>query len=165
MIRTIISGGQTGADRAALDTAISLGIAHRGWVPLGRKAEDGTIPPAYRLREMPTASYQARTEQNVFDSDGTVVLSHGPLTKGSALTEKLALRHGRPVLHLDMTALGRADAAEKIAAWVTANGVRDLNVAGPRASHDPAIYDVTCAVLELAIRFMRENDTIHLSGR
>jgi len=80
MLTKIISGGQTGADRAALDAAIDLGIPHGGWIPKGRNAEDGTLPDKYQLQEMPTASYPKRTEQNVIDSDGTLILSHGNLT-------------------------------------------------------------------------------------
>jgi hypothetical protein len=77
MIKKIISGGQTGADRAALDTAIKLGIPHGGWISKGRKAEDGPLPDKYQLQEMPTDSYPERTEQNVVDSEGTLIISHG----------------------------------------------------------------------------------------
>ena len=88
MIKKIISGGQTGADRAALDVAIKLNIPHGGWVPKGRPAEDGPIHTKYQLKEMPTDSYSDRTEQNVADSDGTLIISHGELTGGSAFTRK-----------------------------------------------------------------------------
>ena len=91
----IISGGQTGADRAALDFAIKHNIPHGGWMPKGRKAEDGPLPDRYQLEEMPTASHRARTEQNVIDSDGTVIISHGILTGGSAYTAKMARKHSR----------------------------------------------------------------------
>ena len=77
MIKRIISGGQTGADQAALDIAIEFGILHGGWIPKGKKTEDGVLPDKYKLKEMPTASYPKRTEQNVLDSDGTLILSHG----------------------------------------------------------------------------------------
>jgi len=86
MLQKIISGGQTGADRAALDFAIGFDIPHGGWIPKGRKTEDGVLPDKYKLKEMPTASYPKRTEKNVLDSDGTLILSHGKLTGGSALT-------------------------------------------------------------------------------
>ena len=85
MIDKIISGGQTGADRAALDVAIELGIPHGGWVPKGRKTEAGRLPAKYQLKEMPTDSYPERTEQNVLDSDGTLIISHGSLT-GARIT-------------------------------------------------------------------------------
>jgi predicted Rossmann-fold nucleotide-binding protein len=79
MIKKIISGGQTGADQAALDVAIELGIPHGGWIPKGRKTEAGRLPEKYHLKEMPTAEYRKRTEQNVIDSDGTLIISHGEL--------------------------------------------------------------------------------------
>jgi len=92
-IKKIISGGQTGADRAALDFAIEVGIPHGGWVPKGRKAEDGEIPDKYSLQEMATSSYPARTEKNVIDSDGTLIISHGRLSGGSLSTKKVADEH------------------------------------------------------------------------
>jgi len=99
LIQKIVSGGQTGADRAALDWAISRGIPHGGWCPKGRLAEDGMIPTKYDLRETSTKSYLQRTEQNVIDSDGTVIFSMKPeLTGGSKRTLDFALKHHRPPL-------------------------------------------------------------------
>ncbi|RLB35173.1 MAG: hypothetical protein DRH20_11280, partial [Deltaproteobacteria bacterium] len=94
----IISGGQTGADRAALDFALDAGIPHGGWVPRGRLAEDGPLPARYAVQEIDRRSYAARTEKNVLEADGTLILSHGKLTGGSALTRRLAKRHERPWL-------------------------------------------------------------------
>lgn len=148
MIEKIVSGGQTGADRAALDVAIRLGIPHGGWVPKGRATEAGALPDIYQVREMPTADYASRTEQNVLDSDGTVLVSHGELDGGSALTEALAAEHGLPHIHLDMDTLSVSNAAERLKRWVERNEIRVLNVAGPRESRDPDIYRVTTAVLE-----------------
>ena len=93
MITRIISGGQTGADRAALDVAIKLSIPHGGWIPKGRKTEDGTLPEQYQLQEMTTASYPKRTEQNVIDSDGTLIIARGKLTGGTDLTRQMTLKH------------------------------------------------------------------------
>ncbi len=152
MIKTIISGGQAGADRAALDVAIRLGIPHGGWVPRGRRAEDGILPGRYRVGEMPTPDYAARTEQNVIESDGTVIISHGPLDGGSALTEIHAKRHERPYIHLDMERLSIVKAANTLQQWIEADTIRVLNVAGPRESRDPHIYRVTAAVLEALLR-------------
>ncbi|MBN2124445.1 MAG: putative molybdenum carrier protein [Deltaproteobacteria bacterium] len=148
MIRKIISGGQTGADRAALDAAIEMGIDHGGWVPKGRKTEEGPLPDRYRMKEMPTAGYAARTEQNVLDSDGTVILSHGKLTGGSALTRRLAKRHGRPWLHIDLTTTNSFRAAGLIDTWIARNEIATLNVAGPKASEDPDIYGAVAKVLK-----------------
>jgi hypothetical protein len=91
MIKKIISGGQTGADRAALDVALKFDIPHGGWIPKGRKAEDGPLPEQYQLQEMPTASYPKRTEQNVIDSDGTLIISRGKLTGCLLLKQSAAI--------------------------------------------------------------------------
>ena len=152
MIGKIVSGGQTGADRAALDVAIKLGIPHGGWIPKGRMTEAGPLPDRYRMREMPTADYAARTEQNVLDSDGTLIVSHGTIDGGSALTEALAEEHGRPHLHLDMDRLSVSEAADALKGWIGRNAIRVLNLAGPRASRDLDIYSVTAAVLETLFR-------------
>jgi hypothetical protein len=151
MIRKIVSGGQTGADQAALDVAIAMGIAHGGWIPKGRKTESGPLAKHYQLQELPTPSYPRRTEQNVIDSDGTLILSHGALTGGSALTREFARTHRRPWLHLDLQQHAGFSGAEKIQRWLSRNRIEILNVAGPRASSDPGIYKKTVAVLETAI--------------
>lgn len=102
-IEKIISGGQTGADRAGVDAAIESGIPYGGWLPKGRTAEDGTVPEKYSaMQEMNRGGYPKRTEQNVIDSDGTVIFSHGKPVTGSALTIKLARKHQRPWLYIDL---------------------------------------------------------------
>lgn len=154
MIKKIISGGQTGADRAALDVAIQFKIPHGGWIPKGRKAEDGSLAEIYRLKEMPTASYQKRTEQNVIDSDGTLIIARGKLTGGSDLTREIALRHKKQLLGIDLNLTSHFDAASFIASWVKLQRVRVLNVAGPRASKDPRIYSDTIQILEQTIQIL-----------
>ena len=151
MIEKIISGGQTGVDQAALDVAIALGIPHGGWIPKGRKTEDGILPDKYQLKEMPTASYPPRTEKNILDSDGTLIICHGKLTGGSALTRKMAKKHDRPWLHLDMDKLSISDASKTTALWIAQNNVQVLNVAGSRASKDPEIYKTTVEILKTAL--------------
>ena len=151
----IISGGQSGADRAALDAAISLNIPHGGWLPRGRKAEDGPLPARYRLRETETDSYRERTEKNILDSDATLILSFGPLTGGSALTESLALRHDRPCLTIDLEEVPQESAAGAVEKWLLRHAIRTLNVAGPRASNEPRIYNAVLALL-LAIDWPEE---------
>jgi hypothetical protein len=141
----IVSGGQTGADRAALDWALSRGVPCGGWCPKGRRAEDGAIGPRYPLTETPSEDYAQRTEWNVRDSDATVIVSLAPsLTGGSRLTRELAAKHGRPCLHLHPA----LDAPRLLAAFVRENGVRVLNVAGPRASNEPGVYAYVMRVLE-----------------
>ena len=100
IITKIISGGQTGTDQAALDFAIKHNILHGCWIQKGRKTEAGFLPEKYQLQKMPTTSYPKRTEQNILDSDGTLIFSRGTLTGGSALTHKLAKQHNRPWLHV-----------------------------------------------------------------
>lgn len=148
----IISGGQTGADRAALDWAIARGLPHGGWCPAGRLAEDGPIPERYRLRETPDADYAQRTEWNVRDADATVIFSlASELTGGSAQTLEFAQQQGKPVLHLSR-ALHGPDAAELLRQFVTHHQVRVLNVAGPRASHEPEIGQFVRNVLDAAFK-------------
>jgi hypothetical protein len=148
MIVKIISGGQTGVDRAALDVAIKLGIPHGGWVPKGRLAEDGSLPEIYALRETATSAYAERTEKNVVDSDGTLIISRGELTGGSEYTREMALKHGRPWLHIDLKRTAAFRSAVTVTEWLSANEIRVLNVAGPRASKDPNIYRDAAALLE-----------------
>lgn len=151
-VKKIISGGQTGADRAALDFAIENKIAHGGWVPRGRIAEDGPIPDKYRLQEAPAPEYDRRTELNVIDSEGTLIISHGELKGGSALTLRLAAKHRRPVLHIDLKTMPQCIAALKIVRWLSRFRVETLNVAGARASRDPDIYRATRCILEIVFQ-------------
>lgn len=140
----ILSGGQTGVDRAALVVALELGLSCGGWCPKERKAEDGTIPAKYQLEETPSADYRQRTEWNVRDSDGTLILTVGPVSGGTALTAEFAKKHDRPCLVID---LATEPAIETIRQWIEQNRIRILNVAGPRESRQPGIYDRAAAVL------------------
>ena len=151
MITKIISGGQTGADRAALDFAIKTDIPYGGWVPKGRKTEDGTLPEKYLLQEMPTGEYSARTEQNILDSDGTLIVSHGFLTGGSALTREFAIQHRKPCLHIDLEATSYSESARSIRGWIGRNGINIMNVAGARESKDPTIYQAVMELLEATL--------------
>ncbi len=135
----IVSGGQTGADRGALDAAIELGIEHGGWCPQGRKAEDGQIPSRYQLQEHGCASYPERTRRNVRDSEATLVLTMGPPGCGSALTIRTARQLGRPLLHLDLAKLGAGEATELVRAWLAEHEPTRLNVAGGRESKSPGL--------------------------
>ena len=149
----IISGGQTGADRAALDAAIAAHVPYGGWLPRGRKAEDGPLPARYRLQEMASPKYRDRTQKNILGSDGTLIVSFGPLSGGSALTEALAIRHDRPCLHLDMEHLTPDLAVTAALQWLEKYSITTLNVAGPRASGEPRIYD---AVKEIVLNICRQ---------
>ena len=148
MIKRIVSGGQSGVDRAALDVAIKLSIAHGGWVPRGRLTENGPLPLNYHLKETSSSRYSVRTEKNVVDTDGTLILSHGALTGGTEYTREMAIRHDRPWLHIDLGQTAAFHAATTINHWIRQKKIEILNVAGARASEDPAIYTVTLNILE-----------------
>ena len=151
MLKKIISGGQTGADRAALDVAIKFNIEHGGWIPRGRKAEDGPLPPKYQLTEMDSEDYSERTKQNIIDSDGTLIISRGILSGGSKLTQSFAKVVNRPNCHIDLVEHDEFEAAVIIKSFILENGIRVLNVAGPRASHHPWIYKDVKTVLEVML--------------
>lgn len=165
MIRKIISGGQTGADRAALDAAIKLSIPHGGWIPRGRLTEAGPLPDEYNLTEMPSSSYPLRTEQNVIDSGGTLIISHGRLSEGSDYTRKMAIKHQRPWLHIDLNQAPAFKAATMIRSWLNENQIEILNVAGPRASKDAKIYSVVLKLIESVYYLeMMNTDQPHGAG-
>jgi hypothetical protein len=147
-ITKIISGGQTGADQAALDVAIEKGIPHGGWIPKGRLTEAGMLPEKYQLKEMETASYPLRTEQNVIDSDGTLIVSHGELTGGSAYTREMAEKHRKPWIHIDADVTPMKEAIKLAWSWISENQVEVLNVAGARPSQDAKIYPTARGILE-----------------
>jgi hypothetical protein len=151
MITKIVSGGQTGADQAALDVARELGIPHGGWLPKGRWTEVGPLPGRYQVQETPDADPAVRTEWNVRDSDATLIVSHGPLTGGSSLTRSHAIRFGKSFLHLDLNQLSFEEAADRLKAWLAAEHPQVLNVAGPRASGDSLIYDAVRRILLAAL--------------
>ena len=137
-VRRIISGGQTGVDRGALDAAIFLGIDHGGWCPRGRLAEDGLIPSRYELTETDSAKYPVRTAQNVIDSDGTLILYECELQGGTSLTLRLAKEHGKPCLAIDLASPLDTELA---CGWIADHAISVLNIAGPRESSAPGITD------------------------
>jgi hypothetical protein len=147
----IVSGGQTGADRAALDFAIKHGFEHGGWCPKGRFAEDGPLADRYALQETPTQAYPQRTEWNVRDSDGTVVLTIATsLSGGSRQTYLLAKKYKKPVLHLSREG-GPASPEKDLRLFIRKHRIRVLNVAGPRASEEPEVAAFVKEVLKRAL--------------
>jgi hypothetical protein len=146
----LISGGQTGADRATLDWAIKHGVPHGGWCPKGRKAEDGSIDLRYQMKETPSGNYAQRTEWNASDSHGTVVFSIAArLTGGSKKTVELARKHHKPVLHLSREG-GPPMPEQKLLLFLREHGIKILNVAGPRASKEPEVAGFVKQVLDRA---------------
>jgi len=146
-----VSGGQTGADRAALDRAVKNGIPHGGWCPKDRRAEDGPIDAKYQLKETPSSNHLQRTEWNVRDSDGTVIFSVGKRLSGnSAETLEFAVQHRKPYVHL--SSVFKDNAAQKLKKWIQQNNIRVLNVAGPRASKEPKVAEFVLTTLDGALR-------------
>ena len=147
MPEKIISGGQTGVDQAALDVALELGVPCGGWCPRGRWSEAGPIDKRFPLTESPSADPAERTERNVKDADGTLIIARGgveSLTGGTALTCRLATQQRQPMLAVDPA---DADAAQAVKQWLDRHAIRVLNVAGPRASVQPDIGELAAALL------------------
>ncbi|MGH6636455.1 MAG: putative molybdenum carrier protein [Gammaproteobacteria bacterium] len=136
MIERVLSGGQTGVDRAALDAARAAKIAIGGWCPRGRRADDGAISEHYPLAETPSAGYAQRTEWNVRDADGTLILKRGALEGGTVLTVRVASRWGKPCLVIDLN----DPSAMVVVDWFAEDGIRVLNISGPREAQRPGIY-------------------------
>lgn len=151
-IKKIISGGQTGADRAAFDFALEKGFVIGGFVPKNRLAEDGGISDKYQnLIETETENPAERTEFNVKSSDATLILSHGDLKGGSLLTKQFAEKYKKPFLHIDFSAVSLEQAAREMRKWLGSIKCEDLNVAGSRASEDAKIYDKTNKLLHFTL--------------
>jgi hypothetical protein len=144
-IKKIISGGQTGVDRAALDVALELGIPCGGWCPQGRRAEDGIIPLLYPLDEASSSAYPLRTELNVQDADGTLIITWSTPMGGTALTIKLAQKYRKPYLVVD---LAQEANVALVREWLDHNKIQVLNIAGPRESEVPGIYAHTTLFLK-----------------
>lgn len=164
MITKLISGGQTGADIAALDVALRHGFPHGGWCPKGRRSLDGPIPARYMLTETPSESYLQRTEWNVRDNDVTVVFTlAAEVTGGSLRTIEFAKKHGKPCLHIAKAGGFYESPAMILQRFVQGEEIKTLNVAGSRESKEPGIHEWVMQVLEDAL-FWSENHPGVLGG-
>ncbi|MEG3641284.1 putative molybdenum carrier protein [Magnetococcus sp. PR-3] len=141
MLKKIISGGQTGVDRAALDAAIHQGLSCGGWIPANRRAEDGPLSSHYPMRPLAKGGYLARNRLNVQDSDATLIFTDGPVSGGTARTVEFAQRLNRPLLVVQIqSCLQDPDLISTLCQWITAHPIQTLNIAGPRESRQPGIY-------------------------
>jgi hypothetical protein len=158
LILKIISGGQTGADQAALDAAIEIGFPHGGWIPKGRLTESGHLPDKYNLQEMPNKDYLKRTKQNILDSDGTVIFSHGDLKGGSKRAGDFATELCKPWLHIDLNKTLPPESAEVLAARVKTHDIRVVNMAGSIAGKDPEIYYGVRVLIQVELEILIEKE-------
>ncbi|MES9829387.1 MAG: putative molybdenum carrier protein [Candidatus Thiodiazotropha sp.] len=153
----IVSGAQTGVDRAALDAAIAYGVEAGGWCPHGRLAEDGVIPEYYPVTALANAGYTERTLQNVIDSDATLIIYFGYLSGGTEQTLAFCIAQRKPYLLIDAGELDRWRAAQRIQQFIADKGIAVLNVAGPRASGEASAYDYARTILESVLKTLSIN--------
>lgn len=156
-IERIVSGGQTGADRAALDWAREHGVPHGGWCPKGRLASDGPLPAHYPLQETESAGYRQRTRLNVRDSDATLILNTGVLDGGTQQTLRFARTLGKPHLVIQLDELTLDEAVKQVRAWLGEGRFIALNIAGPREEKRPGIHAGVLALLDAC--FLDRGDT------
>jgi len=150
--RVVMSGGQTGVDRAALDWAIGHGIAHGGWCPKGRMAADGPLPPHYQLRETESAGYRQRTKLNVQDSDATLIFNIGELDGGTLNTVRFITSMKKPNRGFQLVQTNTEDVAQAVVEWLTQGRFSTLNIAGPREEKRPGIYKLVMSVLDNCLK-------------
>ena len=152
------TGGQTGVDRAVLDFCLENQMQIGGWCPAGRKAEDGTIPTHYPLDELEGAGYRERTEANVLDSEGTLILHLGNISGGTKLTAECCRKLGKPSLSLNLISVDKEAQVEKLLEFMVSEKIRELNVAGPRASEESEAYGKTRIFLQLFLSALRKRE-------
>jgi len=156
MLKKIISGGQTGVDRAGLDAALKAGIPIGGYCPKGRRSEDGTIPDIYPLQELNSPDYSVRTEKNVVESDGTLILNKGELSSGTKRTHEYTTKHLKPCLIIQ---LEEPIEPAHVLRWIEGQQITTLNIAGPRESKYPeGIYNEASSYFEQLLYMLKETN-------
>lgn len=158
MIEKIVSGGQTGVDRGALDAALRAGFPCGGWCPPGRQAEDGAIPYRYPLQCVERGGYRQRTRRNVIDSDSTLIVHHNRLSGGTRLTLEFCVLQQKPFVLIDAAEVSAQRAADLLGDFIEKYAIKVLNVAGPRESGWPG----ACAYsTELICRFLKSREAVN----
>lgn len=160
-LEKIVSGGQTGADRGALQAALNTKTDHGGWCPKGRRSENGPIPDCFHLKETETSSYPSRTWKNVRDSDGTLILTQGVAERGSKLTIEFCKKQEKPWLHVRLEKWTASQKVRMIKSWIRRNSIHVCNVAGNRESKTPGIEKETEQLITQVILELRESLAAH----
>lgn len=150
MIRKIVSSGRTGVEMAALDVAAKLGLSHGGWAPRGMRNEEGPLSAQYRLQEAPAMGFKHAMEQNVMNSDGTLLITRGRKTVETRFAVETALRYQRQLLHVDLSQHSAFESASLASSWVSLQNIRIAFITGPSAGQDGRIYDQAKKILETA---------------
>jgi len=154
-LKKIISGGQTGVDRAALDAALDMNFECGGWCPEGRLAEDGVIPDKYPLVVLPGGGYEERTLKNLIDSDGTLVIYFGAPSGGTLETLEWCNERQKPIETINANKVSIEDAVVKLGWFLSVSAIQALNVAGPRASKQPRAYKYCYELVKQLIKNTR----------
>ena len=148
MLKKIISGGQTGVERAALDAAIKLDIPHDGWTYKGRKTEEGVLPEQYNVKEIENPSYFERLENNIVDSDGTVILTFGQVPIVNRAITDLANKHKKPYLHIDLIECTRNHAIASVRKWMIGYEIETVYFTGSKPHAAPNVYEEAMQAIE-----------------
>ena len=157
MLKKILSGGQAGAEKAALDTADKFGIMHGSWVSKQRLNETENLHVRDKMQKLQADRSPSPTKRNVVDSDGTLIISNGPLTGRSKYTKKIALHHHKPLIHIDLNEIDISDASYLVNDWIIRERIQTLNVTGPSATKDQNIYQDTVELLMKVISIMKSS--------
>jgi hypothetical protein len=158
MIKKIISGSESGVERAALDIAIRMDISHGGWITSWQKEEMENRSELYGLREMPNVNYARIAEHNVSESNGVLIISRGELITNAALHRRIAEKIQRPCLYIDLNKTAEFQASEQISAWIIEHRIKILNITGPKESEDNPFYNITCNILETVFLMLTAKD-------
>ncbi len=158
MIKKIISGGQPGVERAALDAAIKLNIPHKGWTYKTRRTDEGILPDKYRVKESEGVGFSDRIEKNVLASDATAVLTHGSLTIGLKIVKDFAEKHNRPYLHVDLNENPLNSASALIRKWMINNQLESIYFTGSKSTDSTHLHQEVIRIIEGICRMENEQE-------